>query len=133
MTREKKMIKRNIHNTFAALMAAIFLVAMPVGALAKSEVNQSFLGAVAIEGTDPVAYFTEKKAVKGSSEYSLCWKGAQWGFKNAANRDLFAAQPKKIRAPIQRLLRLGGQPRLYCQHRPRGLDGSQGQALLKLQ
>ena len=24
------MIKRNIHNTFAALMAAIFLVAMPV-------------------------------------------------------------------------------------------------------
>jgi hypothetical protein len=95
MTREKKMIKRNIHNTFAALMAAIFLVAMPVGALAKSEVNQSFLGAVAIEGTDPVAYFTEKKAVKGSSEYSHCWKGAQWGFKNAANRDLFAAQPKK--------------------------------------
>jgi len=98
MTREKKMIKRNIHNTFAALMAAIFLVAMPVGALAKSEVNQSFLGAVAIEGTDPVAYFTEKKAVKGSSEYSHCWKGAQWGFKNAANRDLFAAQPKKTRA-----------------------------------
>jgi len=80
-------------------MAAIFLVAMPVGALAKSEVNQSFLGAVAIEGTDPVAYFTEKKAVKGSSEYSHCWKGAQWGFKNAANRDLFAAQPKKNTRP----------------------------------
>ena len=99
MTREKKMIKRNIHNTFAALMAAIFLVAMPVSALAKSEVNQSFLGAVAIEGTDPVAYFTEKKAVKGSSEYSHCWKGAQWGFKNAANRDLFAAQPKKNTRP----------------------------------
>ena len=98
MTREKKMIKRNIHNTFAALMAAIFLVAMPVGALAKSEVNQSFLGAVAIEGTDPVAYFTEKKAVKGSSEYSHRWKGARWRFKNAANRDLFAAQPKKTRA-----------------------------------
>ena len=58
------MTKRNIHNTFAALMAAIFLVAMPVGALAKSEVNQSFLGAVAIEGTDPVAYFTEKKRLR---------------------------------------------------------------------
>ncbi|MDA1090400.1 MAG: YHS domain-containing (seleno)protein [Proteobacteria bacterium] len=89
------MIKRDIFKTFAALMAVGFLLAMPVAALAKSEVNQSSIGAVAIEGTDPVAYFSEQKAVKGSSEYNHRWKGAQWQFKNAANRDAFAAEPEK--------------------------------------
>lgn len=89
------MINRDVFNTVAAMMAAVVLLAMPVAALAKSEVNQSFLGAVAIEGTDPVAYFTEQKAVKGSSAYGHRWKGAQWRFKNAANRDLFSAQPEK--------------------------------------
>ncbi len=118
----------------ASLMLALGLLsAVAAPASAKSEINSSFIGSVAIDGTETVAYFTEGKAVKGSSGFTHRWKGAAWRFKNAANRDLFAAQPKKIRAPIQRLLCLGGQPRLYCQHRPRGLDGSQGQALLKLQ
>ncbi len=89
------MIKRDIFKTLAGLMAAVFLLAMPVAAMAKSEINQSYIGSVAIEGTDPVAYFTEKKAVEGSSEYSHPWKGAQWRFKNAANRDAFAAAPEK--------------------------------------
>ena len=89
------MIKRDSFKIFAALMAAVFLLAMPAAALAKSEINQSFIGAVAIEGADPVAYFTDKKTVKGSPEYSHRWKGGQWRFKNAANRDAFAAQPEK--------------------------------------
>ncbi len=89
------MIKRDIFKIFAGLMAAVFLLAMPVAALAKSKINQSFIGAVAIEGADPVAYFTDKKTVKGSPEYSHRWKGGQWRFKNAANRDAFAAEPEK--------------------------------------
>ena len=89
------MIKRDIFKIFAGLVAAVFLLALPAAALAKPEINQSFIGSVAIESTDPVAYFTEKKAVEGSSEYIHRWKGAQWRFKNAANRDAFAAQPEK--------------------------------------
>ena len=89
------MTKRDIFKIFAGLTAAVYLLAMPAAALAKAEVNQSFVGSVAIEGTDPVAYFTEKKAVKGSSEYSHRWNGAKWRFKNAANRDAFAAEPEK--------------------------------------
>ena len=66
-----------------------------VGAKAASEINSSFLGNVAIEGTDPVAYFTDKKAVKGSSDFTHSLKGAKWRFKNKANRDAFAVNPEK--------------------------------------
>ena len=80
----------------ASLMLALgLLLAVAAPASAKSEINSSFLGSVAIDGTDPVAYFTEGKAVKGSSGFTHRWKGAAWRFKNAANRDAFAASPEK--------------------------------------
>ncbi len=80
----------------ASLMLALgLLLAVPAPAWAKSEINSSLIGSVAIEGTDPVAYFTEGKAVKGSSGFTHRWKGAAWRFKNAANRDAFAASPEK--------------------------------------
>lgn len=78
------------------LMIALgLLLASPAPALAKPEVNKSFLGGVAIDGTDPVAYFTDAKAVIGSSKFSHRWNGAEWRFKNAANRDTFAKTPGK--------------------------------------
>jgi YHS domain-containing protein len=64
-------------------------------AVAGGVVNNSFLGSVAIEGTDPVAYFVEGKPVEGSSEFEHEWMGATWRFASAANRDLFAADPEK--------------------------------------
>jgi YHS domain-containing protein len=50
---------------------------------------------VAIEGYDPVAYFTEEKPVKGSAEHFFDWNDARWYFSSAENRALFAADPKK--------------------------------------
>jgi YHS domain-containing protein len=64
-------------------------------AAAGGVVNSSFLGSVAIEGTDPVAYFTAGKPIAGSSEFEHEWMGATWRFASAANRDLFAADPQK--------------------------------------
>jgi YHS domain-containing protein len=58
-------------------------------------VNRSFLGGVAIEGTDPVAYFTESRPVEGSSDFEHEWMGASWRFVSAENRDRFAADPEK--------------------------------------
>lgn len=89
------MIKRDVLKCFVALVAVAAVSALPTAAMAKSEINQSFIGSVAIEGTDPVAYFLEKKAVEGSSDFTHQWKGAKWRFKNAANRDAFAADPEK--------------------------------------
>lgn len=49
----------------------------------------------AISGYDPVAYFTANKPVKGNSEFSYEWKGANWLFSSKANKDLFASNPGK--------------------------------------
>ncbi len=77
------------------LLAVVLLLASPTPVLAKSEVNKSFLGGIAISGVDAVAYFTDAKAVIGSSKFSHQWKGAEWRFKNATNRDAFAKTPEK--------------------------------------
>lgn len=52
-------------------------------------------GGVAIRGTDPVAYFTQNKPVKGNPEFTHKWGNATWQFASAQNRDLFAKNPEK--------------------------------------
>jgi YHS domain-containing protein len=52
-------------------------------------------GGLVIGGYDPVAYFTEGKARKGSAKNSLSWDGATWQFASAQNMALFKANPKK--------------------------------------
>ena len=50
---------------------------------------------VALDGQDVVAYFTQNALVQGNSEYPYQWRGANWVFSSAANRDLFAANPEQ--------------------------------------
>lgn len=50
---------------------------------------------VAIDGYDPVAYFAEGGATKGSSEHSHEWSGATWHFASAENAASFTADPEK--------------------------------------
>jgi len=49
----------------------------------------------AINGYDPVAYFTEQKPVKGSKDFSYNYKKATWHFSSQQNMDLFKANPDK--------------------------------------
>lgn len=49
----------------------------------------------AIQGYDPVAYFTEGRPMPGDPAYSFDWEGATWLFASAAHRDAFAADPQK--------------------------------------
>lgn len=48
---------------------------------------------IAINGTDPVAYFTQGKPVPGHQEYAYQWQGATWLFANAEHRAQFANKP----------------------------------------
>lgn len=50
---------------------------------------------VAIKGYDPVAYFTQNRAVKGSSKFTYTWNKANWHFSSPENRDLFAKNPDR--------------------------------------
>ncbi|MBK9176362.1 MAG: YHS domain protein [Flavobacteriales bacterium] len=46
-----------------------------------------------VEGHDPVAYFTQNKAVKGSPQIALTHQGATFRFSSTAHRDLFQKEP----------------------------------------
>ncbi len=81
-----------------ALLATLTLTALaglPGTALALDPINATFLGGVAIEGTDPVAYFTEGRPVEGSTAHSLEYMGATWRFASAENKAAFEADPEK--------------------------------------
>ena len=48
---------------------------------------------LAIEGFDPVAYFTDAQAMLGRQEFEASQAGAVWRFRNASNRASFIAHP----------------------------------------
>jgi YHS domain-containing protein len=81
----------------SALAAAAFGALALLGAgpaLADGKIYTSW--GVAIDGTDPVSYFTEGKPVEGSRDITADWNGATWRFASAANRDMFLAEPEKF-------------------------------------
>ena len=51
---------------------------------------------MAINGYDPVAYFTERKPVKGTEQYRADYLGAVFLFASAGNREQFVANPTKF-------------------------------------
>lgn len=73
----------------------LVLISVTQVVLAEEFVNTGYFGDVAIKGYDPVAYFTENRAVEGSDEFAYRWLGATWRFTSAENRDLFASEPLK--------------------------------------
>ena len=77
---------------FAAL-TGMALAADVMPAFANASVNTGYFGGVAIKGYDPVAYFTENRAMKGSEKYSYDWLGTPWYFVSSKNRELFQSDP----------------------------------------
>lgn len=71
-------------------------------AIALASASLAFAGeifttkGVAINGYDPVAYFTEQKPVKGNDRYAATHRGAKFLFSSAKHRDLFAANPERF-------------------------------------
>ena len=79
-------------STRPALFALLFplLLAQPA-----ASIQPVYATRLAIDGYDPVAYFTEAKPVRGNTQFEFKWKGAKWIFYNIENRDQFAAAPEK--------------------------------------
>lgn len=48
---------------------------------------------LAIQGYDPVAYFKENKAVKGSKDLAVSYQGVLYYFSSAANKEEFKKNP----------------------------------------
>ncbi len=72
---------------FAALTLSIMSLAQD--AVPTKEYNLT--DGIAIKGYDPVAYFTEKRAVKGIEKYSYTHNGAKYYFSSEANKAAYIA------------------------------------------
>jgi len=76
------------------LLTALFAFVALAQVLAQSsEVFVTDEGA--IQGYDAVAYFKEGKPLKGKSEFSTLWNGAQWSFSSKQNLEMFKSNPEK--------------------------------------
>jgi hypothetical protein len=79
------------------------------------------LTGVALEGYDPVTYFTDPEPRQGVPDYEFYWGGVPWYFVSAANRDVFMRAPE-VYAPqhgghcvmsLARGFLSDGQPRIF--------------------
>ena len=71
-----------------ALLAAAFPLVMSIPSLAAES-------PLAIQGYDPVAYFTDGKPTRGLPEFEFQWDGHRYHFASAEHRDLFKADPER--------------------------------------
>lgn len=83
------------HATSKLVTLVILASIASPGSAGAGEINTGYFGNTAIKGYDPVAYFTERQAMRGSENISHDWLGAKWLFANEAHRDLFAENPVK--------------------------------------
>ena len=79
---------------FAALgFLSISTYAQDAAGLRKKHFNLS--DGIAIKRYDPVAYFTQNKAIKGSKDLALYHQGVTYYFSSAANKEAFKINPSK--------------------------------------
>ncbi len=120
-------------RAFTLLMSvsAVLLAASP--GVALSPVNKTIFGGVAIDGYDPVAYFTDGKPVSRQQgvrpRLERCHLALRLG---GAPRSLRAGAGD-VRPAVRRLLRLGGLAGLHRRHRPASLEDRERSALPELQ
>lgn len=78
------------HSTPVLLFSLLLLFN---NAGAESPVYTSLFSNSAVGGYDPVSYFTEGKAEKGSSRFKLRYKNVDWYFSSRQHREMFQSNP----------------------------------------
>jgi hypothetical protein len=79
-----------------AYAGLVFVLAAgpPTGRAAATErIVVDWHTGLAIDGYDPVGFFTDGKPVPGNPDFELRYGGAVWRFANIGNRAAFAASP----------------------------------------
>jgi YHS domain-containing protein len=75
-------------------LTAILALALASAASANTLINVDRSG-VGIQGHDPVAYFTDNRAVKGDAQFQSKVGGVTYYFASAENKAAFDANPAK--------------------------------------
>ncbi len=92
--------KQRIMKTLLAALGLVgtLLMAAPATHAQTNVRKQQFnlsKQSLAIEGYDPVAYFTQNKAVKGSAQWAVLHDGVLYHFASEQNKNLFKTNPTK--------------------------------------
>ncbi|HEY9546176.1 MAG TPA: YHS domain-containing (seleno)protein [Solimonas sp.] len=77
----------------SGLCLAVF--GFSIAAQAASPVNTTTFYHLAVDGYDVVAYQTDRKAIKGQSDFRTEWRGAKWQFASAEHLKQFRADPQR--------------------------------------
>lgn len=81
-------------NKQILILLVAFISATTFGQTASKRITEFNLEKkVAIQGYDPVAYFTQKKAVKGKATMASTYEGVIYNFSSLANKETFAKNP----------------------------------------
>ncbi len=75
----------------AALLGLAAL--LPMARAATERIVVDWHSGLAIDGYDPVAFYTQSAPTLGSPDFELSYGGAVWRFRNVGNRAAFAARP----------------------------------------
>ena len=86
------MPSRMISTACAALALATL---MAPGARAQSASDLNLIDGIALHGFDPVAYFTQNKAVKGDWQLTTVYQGVTYEFASKEDQAIFQANPEK--------------------------------------
>jgi hypothetical protein len=81
---------QNNHMKKMLMLIALLLI----GSWAIGQHRYFEKDSLAIRGYDPVAYFTESKAVKGDPHLFYNWQGSKWLFATDAHRQAFIKTPE---------------------------------------
>lgn len=77
---------------FTFSLIALFALVIPT--LAQTLVNTNRTG-LALQGYDPVAYFTDNAAITGNADFTSTVDGATYRFNTAEHKNMFDADPAK--------------------------------------
>src|SRR5262249_42223789 len=82
----------------SVLPIALFVVVLQLSLISSASAKQLTnldSGGVAIQGYDPVAFFTDHMPVKGSQNFQSGYNGANYYFASAEHKALFDKEPAK--------------------------------------
>jgi hypothetical protein len=93
----KGWLKANFGFQNNAMKKFVLVVLMLTTAYAVKAQGPYFAkDSLAILGYDPVAYFTDNKAVKGDPGISYRWQDVTWLFSNVEHKTAFVSAPEKF-------------------------------------
>lgn len=87
-----------IKRILIAILLPILLLNQSIGYSQTEKIKKHYnisKQSLAIEGYDPVAYFTNNKAIKGNKEMTVTYQGITYFFSSSSNKELFKTNPTK--------------------------------------